>query len=125
MAPNRIILCRTCAPLTPDEPSRPDMAARLAEMLRAADPDTAGAFTIAFADCMGACSAPIALAFQGEGRASYLFENVSPDRDAGDIMAFCRLYLDAPAGWIEDARPLGRLRHCLRARIPDPASTTG
>jgi predicted metal-binding protein len=34
------------------------------------------------------------------------------------VLAFCHAYLAAKDGWIEDARPLGRLRHCLRARIP-------
>lgn len=68
--------------------------------------------------CFGACEAPVAIALQGQGRASYVFSDLDPMADAVDIAATCRLYLDSPAGWIEDARDCGRLRLCLRARIP-------
>jgi predicted metal-binding protein len=69
-------------------------------------------------DCMGACEAPVSLGLQGVGRASYVFAGVQPLLDAQDIARTCQTYLDAPAGWIEDARPCGRLRDCLRARLP-------
>ena len=68
--------------------------------------------------CMGACESPVSLGLQGAGRASYVFAGVQPTQDAADIAATCQTYLDAPAGWIEDARPCGRLRDCLRARLP-------
>lgn len=68
--------------------------------------------------CMGACENPVSLGLQGAGRASYVFSGVQPARDAADIAATCQTYLDAPSGWIEDARPCGRLRDCLRARLP-------
>ena len=68
--------------------------------------------------CMGACESPVSLGLQGAGRASYVFAGVRPVQDAADIAATCQTYLDAPAGWIEDARPCGRLRDCLRARLP-------
>ncbi|EKE45377.1 hypothetical protein OCGS_0467 [Oceaniovalibus guishaninsula JLT2003] len=68
-------------------------------------------------DCLNACGNPVAMALQGKGRATYLFAGVAPESDAEDIVATLRLYLDAPAGWIEDARPCGRLRRCLLGRI--------
>ena len=74
--------------------------------------------SIRTAECMGACQSPVSLALQGPGRATYLFADVEPGNDASDIAKTCRTYLDSPRGWIEDARPCGRLRHCLRARIP-------
>ena len=76
------------------------------------------AVDLASADCMGACAEPVSLALQGEGRASYLFSGVSPLEDVADILATCREYLAAPGGWIVDARPCGRLRLCLKGRIP-------
>ncbi|MDN3721950.1 DUF1636 family protein [Roseibium salinum] len=75
-------------------------------------------FSIETADCMGACEQPISLALQGEGRATYLFAGLSIPDDIEDIVATGRTYLDAENGWIEDARPCGRLRFCLRARVP-------
>lgn len=68
--------------------------------------------------CFSGCSEPVAIALQAEGRGSYVFSGVNVARDADDIAATCRTYLDSPKGWIEDARPCGRLRMCLRARIP-------
>ncbi|SDC37809.1 DUF1636 family protein [Ruegeria marina] len=68
--------------------------------------------------CFGACEAPVAMALQGAGRASYVFSGLDPVTDATDIAATCRAYLDSPLGWIEDARVCGRLRLCLRARLP-------
>ena len=71
------------------------------------------------AACLGACEAPRSLALQSPGRASYVFAGVDLIEQATDIAATCQTYLDAPKGWIEDARPCGTLRHQLRARIPD------
>ena len=67
--------------------------------------------------CMGVCEEPVSLGLQGEGLASYVFSGVSPESDLEDILATCALYLASPNGWIEDARPCGRLRFCLRARL--------
>lgn len=68
--------------------------------------------------CFGACEAPVAMALQGVGRASYVFAGLDPVADAADIAATSRAYLESPQGWIEDARVCGRLRLCLRARLP-------
>ncbi len=68
--------------------------------------------------CLGACETPKALAMQAEGRASYVFSGLNLNEDAKDIAQTCQVYLTAPKGWIEDAHPCGRLRYCLRTRIP-------
>ncbi|WP_247742354.1 MULTISPECIES: DUF1636 domain-containing protein [unclassified Ruegeria] len=68
--------------------------------------------------CFSGCSEPVAIALQADGGASYVFSGVDVASDADDIVATCRTYLESPKGWIEDARPCGRLRMCLRARIP-------
>lgn len=68
--------------------------------------------------CFSACAQPVSISLQGEGRASYVFAGLSLIEDAKDIAATCQTYLDSTGGWIEDARPCGRLRLCLRARIP-------
>ncbi|SLN56358.1 hypothetical protein TRL7639_03018 [Falsiruegeria litorea R37] len=69
-------------------------------------------------ECFSACAHPVSISLQGEGRASYVFAGLTLIEDARDVAATCQTYLDSPGGWIEDARPCGRLRLCLRARIP-------
>lgn len=108
----RLLLCATCA-------GDDDRAAAL-EVIRAAlrRAGLEDRVALALQDCMGACDAPVTLGLQGRGRASYVFAGLDPVRDAADIARTCRACLDAPGGWIEDARGCGRLRLCLRARLP-------
>ena len=73
------------------------------------------------ADCLGPCDAPDVLALEGEGRAVYVFAGVDLEDDCADVVATCRAYLDSSGGWIVDARPCGRLRFCLRTRVPPAA----
>lgn len=73
--------------------------------------------------CFSSCDTAIALSLQGPRMASYVFSGIDVGADADDIAATCQVYLDSPAGWIEDARPCGRLRLCLHARIPAFQST--
>jgi len=67
--------------------------------------------------CMNVCDDPTTVAFKGAGKATYLFAGLTPD-DVADVQAFVTLYTDTPDGWIEDARPIGRMRLCLKGRIP-------
>ena len=75
-------------------------------------------FEVSSVECMGACESPVAVAIQGQGRATYLFAGVDPENDVQDMIATCRTYLGSPNGWIEDARACGRLRELLRSRVP-------
>lgn len=68
--------------------------------------------------CMNGCARPVSLAVQSRGRATCFFAGVDPHSDAADIVATVGAYVAAPAGWITDARPCGRLRHCLVGRVP-------
>lgn len=68
--------------------------------------------------CGETCTSPARLWLQSVGGASYLFEGVDLAADQADILATARAYLGSPKGWIEDARPCGRLRFCLTARLP-------
>ena len=69
-------------------------------------------------ECMSNCGDPLSVAFKAEGKATYLFGGVKPEEDLADAIAFARLYAMAPDGWIEDARPAGRLRFCQIGRVP-------
>lgn len=113
--PNRVLICNTCARAPDAGPLAVDIVALQDALLTAGFTEQ---FEVVEVGCFGGCSDPSGMAFQGQGRASYVFSGTDINNDLKDILAFCETYLAAKDGWIEDARPLGRLRHCLRARIP-------
>ena len=97
----RLVICDGCG------------GGAMAEALRRALPKV----PLDHAPCLSVCAKPVTLAAQGAGRATYVFSGLTPE-DVGDVVAFATAYDTAKAGWIEDARPLGRLRLCLVARVP-------
>lgn len=111
----RLLICGSCmASVSPnqDHQFRADVAAAIDEA------GLADTIAVERGPCMGSCETPITIALQGHDRASYVFSGIKPDQDIPDIINTCRLYADSPGGQILDARPCGRLRHCLRANIP-------
>ena len=100
---DRITVCAAC---------REGAGRRLAERLEGAG------IEVRLAECLLACGSPLALAVTGEGKAAYLFGDLDPEAQAGEVAAFMALYRDAPAGEVADARPCGALRFCLKGRIP-------
>jgi predicted metal-binding protein len=113
---HRVIVCSTCRAKDEAEPRGDALAAALRENL-ATDKALAD-FSVETHACMSACSQPNAVSFRAEGKAVYLFAGVDPIKDRADIAAFARMYAAAPDGWIDDARPAGRLRFCLIGRVP-------
>lgn len=101
-----VTLCHTC-PL-----GRGGFAADLAAALAAG-----GLGRVTTVDCMSGCTRPSTLAVRGPGKTAYLFGGVTAD-DLPDLLAFLRLYRDAPDGNLADARPVGALRTKAIARIP-------
>ncbi|MBV1866041.1 MAG: DUF1636 domain-containing protein [Rhodobacteraceae bacterium] len=112
-----LTVCSTCCKAG-DAPLGAGLAQALRRLLSASKDADIRAFEVATVECMSVCGEPIGLSFRASGKAAYLFAGIDPTKDAADILAFARLYLEAPDGIIEDARPCGRLRFCLRARIP-------
>ena len=68
--------------------------------------------------CLNMCDEPLALALRAPCKVAYLFAGLQPDTDLDDTLALIRLYVTAKDGVIADARPAGRLRFCLKGRIP-------
>lgn len=67
--------------------------------------------------CMNLCDRPVSLGLRGIGKTGYLFGDVLPgDVDSAAVLA--RLYAATTDGEIADARPIGRLRHCLIGKLP-------
>ncbi|WP_174822784.1 DUF1636 family protein [Ruegeria lacuscaerulensis] len=108
----RLLICNSCSGTRNREAERQAVQAAL---IRAGLDDQV---TVADHACFSSCTEPTALALQSAGRASYVFSGINVVADANDIAATCKAFLNSPGGWIEDARPCGRLRMCLRARIP-------
>lgn len=112
---NRVLICNTCARAADVGPLQDDIAGVRTALALAGFGDV---FEVAEVENLGGCTNPVGIAFQGQGRASYVFAGVDLTTDLADIVAVCRAYLVADKGWIVDARPLGRLRFCLRTRVP-------
>ena len=117
MSKNRITVCESCVPFTNGQISRNEVLCDLRDALIIDGIDT-DLVEIRFIKCMNACSDPVSIAFQASGKISYVFAGVKFPDDYSDIASFSRLYLETQSGEIDDARPAGRLRHCLRVRIP-------
>lgn len=99
----RLVICKSC-----DGPG-----AALADAVRVACP----AWDVVLHDCLSVCVEPVSLAVQADGKATYVFAGLD-DGDAADVAAFAALYDTSDDGWIADARPAGRLRFCLKSRVP-------
>jgi len=112
---DRVIICETCA-AAGARPRGADFAGALRDRV-AADPELANVEVTTTA-CMNLCEAPVAMALRGAGKDVYLFSGVEPDTDISDTLALLGLYVASPDGAITDARAAGRLRHCLRGRVP-------
>ncbi len=102
---DRITLCANCR-----ERAGEGLAGRLRGLLPGVE--------VRLTECLNACGVPLALAVTGEGKAAYFFAGVDPDGQAEEVVAFMELFALAPAGEVADARACGRLRFCLRGRIP-------
>ncbi len=110
-----IVICDTCQS-QPAGPKGRMLGAQLHETLR--DAGLSESVSIRYTSCMNACDDPIAIALQDATCATYVFAGILADGDQADIVETCRAYLNSPGGWIEDARVCGRLRDCLKARVP-------
>lgn len=113
-----LFICSTCRKGAEELPKGDALAAALKDIFASSDDPEIKAFEIETFECMSACSKATAISFRAAGKVAYLFADVNPETDKDDILAFAKLYIDAADGWIEDARPCGRLRHCLLGRIP-------
>jgi predicted metal-binding protein len=113
-----VFICSTCRKDDEATPKGDVLAAAVKDLLAKSDDPDLQSFEVETFECMSACANPNAISFRASGKAAYLFSGVDPENDQQDILAFARMYLAAKDGWIEDARPCGRLRFCLMGRIP-------
>jgi predicted metal-binding protein len=114
-----LLICQTCHDPKENPEGHSLDAQKLQELQD--DLDQAGfgeRILVQSSPCLGVCADAHAIALTGKNRASLVFLGVDLTRDRADILATCHAWLAADQGWIDDARPCGRLRHQLQARIP-------
>lgn len=113
-----VFICSTCRKDDDTAPEGEQLASELKALFANSDNPEMRNFDVKTFECMSACANPTAISFRANGKAAYLFSGIDPATDHDDILAFADLYQAADDGWIEDARPCGRLRFCLLGRIP-------
>ncbi len=106
---HKLFICETCADQSGDVPGP-----ALAEAVRT---KVTPQVEVILTPCMNLCDAPVSLALRAPGKMAYLFSGVEAG-DVDDIVALSQLYENTKDGIIEDARPAGRLRFCLKGRVP-------
>ena len=109
--PNRILVCTACNTKGTDATPGLD----LIEALRGAM--GAMPFEVAGVACMAGCDSPCTVAFQGRGKASYLFGDIEAG-DLDDLLKFARLYEALHDGWCSSVDRPGKLRKSTLARNP-------
>lgn len=109
----QLVICDTCA-----QRGKAASGAAWADDIRRAL-DVAGVDAqVVTTSCMNMCQSPTSFAVQASGKATYLFGDADPAADTEDVIELIRLYAATTDGWITDARTLGRLRQCLKGRVP-------
>ena len=115
---HKLHICSTCQKDPQTDPRGETLAAELRDLFANSDDADIRAISIETVECMSMCDTPTALSFRASDKAAYLFSGIDPTADHDDILAFAKLYTASADGWIDDARPCGRLRFCLTGRIP-------
>jgi predicted metal-binding protein len=75
------------------------------------------AFAVSGVKCMVGCARPCTEGFQADGKAAWLFGDLTP-ADAPDLLAFAKLYAESPDGWCRSTQRPGKLSQTALARIP-------
>ncbi len=68
--------------------------------------------------CMSQCKRPCVVAFSGEGRFTYLFGDLDPQRDAPAVLDAFRLYAERPDGFMERFERPEALQAGILGRVP-------
>ena len=117
----RIIVCTLCRDPATGIRSGEDLCADLRARLAAHDAPALG-YAVEGIACMAGCERPLTVAFQADGKASYLFGSIDAQSDAGHLVEFARLYHSLADGWCSSGqRPVGLAGKTL-ARIPGSAN---
>ncbi|WP_417769646.1 DUF1636 family protein [Stappia sp.] len=112
---HRVVVCTTCR----NRETREQPGTKLATLLETelSGPEFEG-FEVSVVSCMAGCDRPCAVAFQGDGKASYLFGDIEPGRDSDALVAFARQYAELDDGWCSSIQRPEGLKGKTLSRIP-------
>lgn len=75
-------------------------------------------FAVSEINCMAGCDRPCALAYQADGKATYLFGDIDPDGSIDALVEFADQYAGLDDGWCRATERPRALLHKTIARIP-------
>lgn len=117
-APHRITVCTQCTHKGTDCRPGYELIAKLRQAIDAAGGAVAEEFEISGVACMAGCDLPCTVAYHGSAKATYLFGDIDPGEDIGDLVAFARQYAELPNGWCNASQRPAALRDNTLARVP-------
>ena len=121
---HRIIVCTLCRDPVTGVRTGADLCADLRARLPGQG-DPAPGYAVEEIACMAGCERPLTVAFQAEGKASYLFGSIDARGDAAALVEFAELYSSLADGWCSSGqRPAGLAGKTL-ARIPGSGNSAG
>lgn len=115
---HRITVCTSCRLKGSDIRPGKALIHRLREAISATDNPPSADYEIGGAACLAGCKNSCTIAFQAKNKASYLFGDIEPDEDLGDIVDFAKDYALLADGWCSSVDRPGKLRTSTLARIP-------
>jgi len=114
MKTDTVLICETCR--TPDGPATGEGLARALRV--ALNAEGLADVAVETVVCMNICTEPVSVALKGPTKETYLVCGVEAATDLSELVGLVRLFAEAEGGGITDARAAGRLRHCLKGRVP-------
>lgn len=117
-ASHRITVCTACRHTGSDCRPGYELLARLRDAMNRAGQATGALFEISGVACMAGCDRPCTVAYQATDKATYLFGDIDPADDIGDLVRFAEHYASIDDGWCSSTQRPGKLRHTTLARVP-------
>lgn len=115
---HRIAVCTTCRHLkTGDAPGDELIRCLRTAIGTVACDGVSKSFSVFGIACMAGCARPNTVAFQANGKATYLFGDIEPS-DIGALVAFARLYKTSADGWTRCGERPSALATKTLARVP-------
>lgn len=120
---HQIIVCTSCRHWSRTTPAGPLLIDNLRNALVVEGLDLV--FDVSGSDCMAGCDHPCTVAWRADGKATWLFGDIEPEADVGDLVRFAWLYQGLEDGWCRAADRPGKLARTALARIPAVLTQTG
>ena len=115
---HKITVCTSCKRKGTQQRPGYELIEKLRGAIRAADDAATNDFDVAGVACMAGCERPCAVAYHGTGKATYLFGDMDPAEDVGDLLTFANHYAALDDGWCSSLDRPGKLRTSTLARVP-------